>query len=138
VTTVSDFQEKPEAVPFLELGHAFAQLRETIDLRDEPLRAKFNPGQLILHKKFAYRGVIVDVDAIFSGTDEWYEQVARSRPPKNAPWYHVLVNDAAHMTYVAERNLDADSSIEPINHPLLEQFFDCFEAGEYSRRKSLN
>ena len=101
-------------------------------------RARFSPGQLIRHKKFSYRGVVVDVDATFSGTDEWYDQVARSRPPKNAPWYHVLVHDAAHMTYVAERNLESDSSTEPISHPLLDQFFDGFVAGEYARRRSIN
>ena len=105
---------------------------------DELPRARFNPGQLILHKKFSYRGVIVDVDATYSGTAEWYDQVARSRPPKDAPWYHVLVHDADHMTYVAERNLDSDTSTEPISHPLLGQFFDHFEAGVYSRRRSLN
>ena len=105
---------------------------------DELRRARFSPGQLVLHKKFSYRGVIVDVDATFSGTTEWYDQVARSRPPKDAPWYHVLVHNAQHMTYVAERNLEPDSSAEPINHPLLEQLFAGFEAGEYARRRSLN
>lgn len=80
----------------------------------------------------------MDVDATFSATPEWYEQVARSRPPKDAPWYHVLVHDAAHMTYVAERNLAADDSGDPINHPLLDDFFDAFESGEYVRGGSLN
>jgi len=101
-------------------------------------RAKFRPGPLIRHQKFSYRGVIVDVDAIFSGTSEWYDQVARSRPPKDAPWYHVLVHDATHMTYVAERHLASDPVAEPIRHPLLDEFFDGFEAGEYTRRRSLN
>ena len=31
--------------------------------------AKFSVGQLIRHKRFDYRGVIIDVDATFSGTD---------------------------------------------------------------------
>ena len=25
----------------------------------------------------------------FQGTDEWYENVAKSKPAKNKPWYHV-------------------------------------------------
>ena len=41
----------------------------------------------------------------FLGSEVWYEEVARSRPPKDQPWYHVLVNDAIHQTYVSERNL---------------------------------
>jgi len=107
-------------------------------MSDELPSARFSPGQLVLHKKFSYRGVVVDVDATFSGTAEWYDQVARSRPPKDAPWYHILVHDATHMTYVAERHLVSDSSAAPITHPLLEQFFDGFEAGEYARRRRLN
>jgi len=57
-------------------------------------------GQCVHHKKFDYRGVIVDVDAGFSGTEDWYQQVALSRPPKNKPWYHVLVHNSNRMTYV--------------------------------------
>ncbi|MEE4331470.1 MAG: heat shock protein HspQ [Wenzhouxiangella sp.] len=95
--------------------------------------AKFSPGQLIHHLKYDYRGVIVDVDAEFSGSEEWYEQVAVSRPPKDRPWYHVLVHGAEHMTYVAEQHLEGDASTEQIEHPALGQFFDTFIAGRYKR-----
>ena len=44
-------------------------------------------------------------------TDEWYEAVAKSRPPKNEPWYHVLVHQKGHQTYVAEQNLQPDPAI---------------------------
>ena len=94
---------------------------------------KFAIGQLVHHRLFDYRGVIADVDATFQGTDEWYEQVARSRPPKDKPWYHVLVDDAEHMTYVAERNLEPDQRSDPIEHPLIDHFFSDFENGHYIR-----
>ncbi len=100
--------------------------------------AKFAVGGLIHHVRFDYRGVVVDVDATFQGTDEWYEQMARSRPPRDAPWYHVLVHDETHMTYVAERNLERDTSREPIRHPLLDHFFDAFADGRYQREQALN
>ena len=83
-------------------------------------------------------GRTVDVDATFQGTDEWYDQVARSRPPKDKPWYHVLVHGAEHTTYVAERHLEVDPSGQPIQHPLLEQLFDRFESGRYQRTDSIN
>ncbi len=92
---------------------------------------RFSIGELVHHKKFGYRGVIVDVDAEYSGSEEWYEHMARSRPPKDAPWYHVLVHDAQHSTYVAERHLEPDDSGEQINHPALGRFFDRFENGRY-------
>ncbi len=94
-------------------------------------RTRFAVGDLIRHRLFDYRGVIVDVDPRFQSTDEWYETVAKSNPPKDKPWYHVLVHEAAHMTYVAERNLEPDESVAPIMHPLLEDFFSRFESGRY-------
>ena len=57
---------------------------------------RFAIGELIHHRRFDYRGVIVDVDPEFQGTEEWYEQMAVSRPPKDAPWYHVLVDDGRY------------------------------------------
>ncbi len=37
---------------------------------DNELSAKFAIGHVIHHKKFDYRGVIIDVDPVFSGSDE--------------------------------------------------------------------
>jgi heat shock protein HspQ len=93
--------------------------------------ARFAVGDLIHHRLFDYRGVVIDVDPSFQSTEEWYETVAKSRPPKDKPWYHVLVHEAAHITYVAERNLEPDHSTAPIEHPMLEAFFARFEGGRY-------
>ena len=93
--------------------------------------AKFQVGELIHHKRFDYRGVVVDVDASFSGTEEWYNTMARSNPPKDEPWYHVLVHQAEHSTYVSERNLETDLTGEPVAHPFLNQFFDKMRDGVY-------
>ena len=100
--------------------------------------SKFTIGQTVLHLKFEYRGVIIDVDETFQGTEEWYEVVARSRPPKDQPWYHVLVHGSASQTYVAQRNLEPDESGEPIEHPALDKFFDRFREGIYSNSQMLN
>ncbi len=88
--------------------------------------AHFSIGELVHHKLFDYRGVIVDVDLRLMLSDEWYEAIARSRPPKDKPWYRVLVHDATHETYVAERNLEPDVSDEPICHPMVDAFFSNF------------
>lgn len=99
--------------------------------------AKFFVGQIVHHRKFDYRGVVFDVDATFQGSEAWYEAVARSRPPKNKPWYHVLVDGADHTTYVAERHLEADERGEPITHPLLAELCGEFHEGRYSPRRGL-
>ena len=100
--------------------------------------AQFHIGQIVHHRMFGYRGVVIDVDPTFQGDDEWYEMMARSRPPKQAPWYHVLVHDADHNTYVAERNLEPDDSPEPIRHSLLDTYFRAFRDGEYVVKRSMN
>ena len=99
---------------------------------------RFSIGDVVHHKLFDYRGVIFDVDPRMMLSDEWYETVARSRPPKDQPWYRVLVHDAMHETYVAERNLEPDTSGEPIRHPLLEMCFNDFSDGHYSPMERVN
>ena len=101
-------------------------------------KASFSVGEIIHHRRFDYRGVVADVDSVFQGTEEWYDAMAISRPPKDAPWYHVLVHGSDHMTYVAERNLESDADGEPIAHPLLGHFFDEHRDGRYPAKRSLN
>jgi heat shock protein HspQ len=57
--------------------------------------------------------------------------MALTRPPRNRPWYRVLVHNASHETYVAERNLCSDDSTDPVNHPLLDSYFVDFRDGFY-------
>ena len=98
-------------------------------------KVKFSVGELIHHRLFGYRGVIVDVDRNFQATEEWYEMVAKSRPPKNQPWYHVLIHGSESITYPAESSLEPEESDEPIAHPLLNRFFSGFEEGRYQRNE---
>jgi len=102
------------------------------------MRAQFSVGDVIEHRLFGYRGVVVDVDASFSLSDEWYEEVARSRPPKDAPWYHVLVHDSDAPRYVAEQNLQPDPTRQPVRNPALRSFFDDFVDGRYVRSAPTN
>ena len=100
--------------------------------------AQFSRGDLAHHRLFDYRGVVVDVDPRLMLSEEWYEAVALSRPPKDRPWYRVLVHDAKRETYVAERNLEPDTSGEPIRHPLIETCFHSFSHGHYLTAGRIN
>lgn len=102
------------------------------------VQAKYSIGDLVHHKLFDYRGVIVDIDPHFQLTDEWYETVARSKPPKNEPWYHVLVHEATNSTYVAEQNLEPDPSGKKIIHPMIELFFTELRNGRYINDDKVN
>ena len=101
-------------------------------------KAKFQIGQIVHHKLFDYTGVIFDIDPFFQSSDEWYEQVAQSRPPKNKPWYHVLVHTAEHTTYVAEQNLDLEEHPKLIQHPLINSLFTKFDGSQYHLKSRAN
>lgn len=95
-------------------------------------KAKFSIGEIIHHKRFNYRGVIFDVDDSMQLSDEWYEQVAKSRPPKDKPWYHVMVDKQSHATYVAEQNLESEhNNHDPIIHPFIDEYFVEIKDGHY-------
>ncbi len=100
--------------------------------------AKFDVGQLIHHRLFDYRGVVFDVDPEFQGTEEWYRKAARSEPPRDQPWYHVLVDGGHQTTYVAERNLEPDTQGDEIENPLVGRIFDSLEDGHYVIRNGFN
>lgn len=96
--------------------------------------AEFGLGEIVTHRKFGYRGAIYGVDAVFALDDDWYEAMARSRPPKDRPWYHVLVDGGTHATYVAERHLARSADRGQIAHPLLGRYFSRYDGQRYELR----
>ena len=57
-------------------------------------QAKYHIGQVLRHRKHPFRGVVFDVDAMFSNTEEWYQNIPEdSRPSKNQPFYHLLAEN---------------------------------------------
>ena len=91
----------------------------------------YSLGTIVRHKLYHYRGVIVASDANCAAGDQWY-YANKTQPKKDQPWYHVLVHDSGGIsTYVAQSNLEFDTTQEPINHPRLENYFSEFKEGEY-------
>ena len=101
-------------------------------------RARFNVGQIVSHRRAGYRGVVYDVDPTFSLDDAWYNEMARSRPPRDKPWYSVLVDGAEHTTYVAERHLERSEDDTAIHNPLVEDLFAELRDGTYVPRDRHN
>jgi len=99
--------------------------------------AKFPIGQIVRHRVFPFRGVIFDVDPVFSNTDEWYESIPEDiRPAKDQPFYHLFAENAEgyYIAYVSEQNLLADETCEPVGHPSIEDVFDRLQDGIYVMR----
>ena len=92
----------------------------------------FAPGQLVRHRSYGYRGVVADFDMTCMAEETWY-YANRTRPPRNQPWYHVLVDGSQITTYAAQTSLVADESRDPVEHPLRDVLFTTFEDGRYER-----
>ena len=95
-------------------------------------KPRFGPGELVRHKRYGYRGVVVHADPRCLGDDEWYYS-NQTQPDRNQPWYHVLVDGSSTTTYPAQENLEPDQSGEPVDHPLVDHFFGEFRDGRYVR-----
>jgi heat shock protein HspQ len=103
--------------------------------------AKYHIGQVLRHRKHPFRGVVFDVDAMFSNTEEWYENIPEDvRPSKNQPFYHLLAeNDQSYyVAYVSEQNLVPDETGEPVSHPDLPDLFGDFTDGRYPLQFQMN
>lgn len=104
-------------------------------------RAKYSLGQVVRHRKHPFRGVVFDVDAEFSNSDDWYESIPEeSRPDRDQPFYHLFAETEAtfYTAYVSEQNLEPDASGEPVEHPEVLEVFGPFENGRYGIHDRLN
>ncbi|MBM82398.1 MAG: DNA-binding protein [Planctomycetaceae bacterium] len=93
---------------------------------------RFEPGELVQHRRYGYRGVVVEVDDYCQASDEWYEK-NNTQPARDQPWHHVLVDGSTSITYAASTSLVADDSKEMIRHPLVPHFFEDFDGEKYVR-----
>ncbi len=101
-------------------------------------QAKFHIGQIVRHRIYPFRGVIFDVDPVFSNTEEWLMSIPEDvRPHRNQPFYHLLAENAqtSYIAYVSEQNLVSDESGRPLSHPQLREMFSGIENGRYLPRK---
>jgi heat shock protein HspQ len=95
---------------------------------------QFTIGQVVRHRVYPFRGVIVDVDAEFDNTDEWWESIPEeARPRKDQPFYHLLAEneETSYVAYVSEQNLLIDESGQPVNHPEIAEVFGEFLGNSY-------
>lgn len=100
-------------------------------------RARFAPGDIVRHRMFDFRGVVFDVDPVFSNSEEWYEAIPEAiRPAKEQPFYHLMAEseDSSYIAYVSQQNLVADGEAGPVDHPQLTAMFDGLDRGRYRVR----
>ena len=115
---------------------SFREGADSLCPQESVKRARFEPGQLIQHRRYAYRGVVVRADSTCEVDDDWYLS-NQTQPDRAQPWYHVLVHGSSETTYVAEENLEEDHGGEQVIHPLAREFFEYFHRGRYQPRQDL-
>jgi len=76
--------------------------------RKEPVtavrNAKYAIGQVVRHRVYAFRGVVFDIDPVFSNSEDWWLAIpAEIRPVKDQPYYHLL---AESEDLLREENID--------------------------------
>ncbi|MDJ0611819.1 MAG: heat shock protein HspQ [Kiloniellales bacterium] len=102
--------------------------------------AKYRIGEIVRHRFYAFRGVVFDVDPVFSNTEEWWEAIPENiRPAKDQPFYHLLAenDDTTYVAYVSEQNLIPDDSGKPVSHPQVSDLFRGLEDGLYVVRQNM-
>ena len=99
--------------------------------------AKFQLGQVVRHRFSPFRGVIFDVDAIMSESEEWWLAIPEGiRPRRDQPYYRLLAEnpERTYEAYVSEQNLLPDESGEPVGHPGVKELFGALRDGLYEIR----
>ena len=89
----------------------------------------FNIGDVVKHRLYKFRGVIVDIDPEFSNTEEWYQSIPEeSRPRKDQPFYHLLAENSEtfYSAYVSQQNLLPDLNLVLFIILMLMRFFVMF------------
>ena len=96
--------------------------------------ARFRIGDIVQHRVYPFRGVVFDVDPVFSNTEEWLQSIpAEIRPHRDQPFYHLFAEnvEATYVAYVSEQNLLPDESGKPCRHPQIRDMFEGPKDGAY-------
>ena len=112
-------------------------LSKKIKVYKDPL---FNIGDIVKHRIYPFRGVIVDVDPEFSNTEEWYQSIpAEIRPSREQPYYHLMAENTEtfYTAYVSQQNLVGDGDNGALEHPDLEEIFSGMDHGKYHLRNEV-
>ncbi|CAD5116031.1 DgyrCDS4963 [Dimorphilus gyrociliatus] len=104
-----------------------------------PAHVKYRIGQVMKHKKWGYRGIIVGWDVRARAPEEWLRQM---HPPDKPHWrdypnYSIIVDTRdrpdGQTTYVAEENIEIVSNTK-VMHPQTDKHFESWDGAQYIAR----
>ncbi len=133
----NEMSSKKEDDDKIDSSSSQTQISTKIKVYKDPL---FNIGDIVKHRIYPFRGVIVDVDPEFSNTEEWYQSIpAEIRPSRNQPYYHLMAENTEtfYTAYVSQQNLIDDGENGPLEHPDLDEIFSGMKKGKYHLRNEV-
>ncbi|CAL8465273.1 g4808 [Coccomyxa elongata] len=99
---------------------------------------KYRVGDVMVHTRYGYQGILYGWDATCSAGDEWIAQMHVDSLPggRDQPFYHVLVDPEdrpMQSTYVAQENimLVPHQVVRQVYHPEVGRYFDGIQPGKY-------
>jgi hemimethylated DNA binding protein len=154
----SDLEDVQERISlgFRALRQAHDRLEQLASPQWEPRdpSVAFYVGQVVRHRKYNYRGVVVGFDAQCQAPDTWRKRmgVDKLKRRHRQPFYHLLVDrrddPRRYRTYCAEENIadevehweaggvgegpgGSGGGKEPLEHPEILDFFSSWSDGRY-------
>ncbi|NWQ73130.1 FBX21 protein, partial [Columbina picui] len=103
----------------------------------KPEYIQFSVGQVIVHKRFGYSGVIVGWDVKAKAPEEWLQH---NYPPakqdlKDTPHYRILINKAngfgKSTAYIPEEEITIIIGLEVVHHPDMKAYFSGYDGSKY-------
>lgn len=125
-----------EVIKFQEKNGHFGM--STVPHTPRPKHVKFHVGQVIRHKLWNYRGVIIGWDEKLKASEAWMQQNHGDKKHwRNMPNYAILVDirdrPSSQITYVPEENIELITNTK-IVHSILEEYFGEFDGACYLPR----
>jgi len=125
-----------EVFKFRDKDGFFGQSPEPRDAR--PPHVLFRVGQVVKHKRWGYRGVIIGWDETARAPASWIAEMHKGNPEwRGQPNFAILVDTrdrpAPQITYVPQDNLEVLKHTK-ILHPSTEDYFENFDGSQYLPR----
>lgn len=86
----------------------------------------FAIGDVVCNQNASFRGVVFDIDPVFSSDERLLQAVPEdARPDRRQPFYHILVEggEKGQAAYVAQDCLVRDETGLPVDHPVVDTLF---------------
>jgi len=102
---------------------------------------KYRVGQVIRHKLYGYRAVIIGWDEIATAPDQWLDEHHQGHPEyRTQPNYSVLLDTRdrrAHKTYIPQEHIEVIKHTKIVNAQLSD-YFSLFDGVQYIMQQWLH